>query len=274
MFITWRLIKTPPASGAWNMAVDEAILQAVGNGHIMPTLRLYSWEPACLSVGYAQPISDVDIKQLKHRKWDIVRRLTGGRAILHTDELTYAVVGPQDDPHLTGGVLESYRRLSKALMAALLNLGLTVEALPQPQSPGMNITMKEPVCFEVPSNYEITTNGKKLVGSAQARKRDGVLQHGTLPLFGDLTRITQVLSFPNEHQRQIASDRLLQRATTIESVLHRVVSWDEAAESLVTAFKDTLHIKLELTELTSQEIKNAEKLEKEKYAHPSWTERI
>ena len=274
MFITWRLIKTPPASGAWNMAVDEAILQAVGNGHIMPTLRLYSWEPACLSVGYAQPISDVDIKQLKHRKWDIVRRLTGGRAILHTDELTYAVVGPQDDPHLTGGVLASYRRLSKALMAALLNLGLTVEALPQPQSPGVNNTMKDPVCFEVPSNYEITTNGKKLVGSAQARKRDGVLQHGTLPLFGDLTRITQVLSFPNEHQRQIASDRLLQRATTIESVLHRVVSWDEAAESLITAFKDTLHIKLELTELTSQEIENAEKLETEKYAHPSWTERI
>ena len=274
MFITWRLIKTPPASGAWNMAVDEAILQAVGNGHIMPTLRLYSWEPVCLSVGYAQPISDVDIKQLKHRKWDIVRRLTGGRAILHTDELTYAVIGPQDDPHLTGGVLESYRRLSKALMAALLNLGLTVEALPQPQSPGMNNTMKEPVCFEVPSNYEITTNGKKLVGSAQARKRDGVLQHGTLPLFGDLTRITQALSFPNEHQRQIASDRLLQRATTIESVLHRVISWDEAAESLITAFKDTLHINLELTELTSREIENAEKLEKEKYAHPRWTERI
>ena len=159
-------------------------------------------------------------------------------------------------------------------MAALLNLGLTVEALPQHQSPGINNTMKDPVCFEVPSNYEITTNGKKLVGSAQARKRDGVLQHGTLPLFGDLTRITQVLSFPNEHLRQIASDRLLQRATTIESVLHRVVSWDEAAESLITAFKDTLHIKLELTELTSQEIENAEKLEKEKYAHPSWTERI
>jgi lipoate-protein ligase A len=256
------------------MAVDEAILQAVGNGRAMPTLRLYSWEPACLSVGYAQPIGDVDIQRLKLRKWDIVRRLTGGRAILHTDELTYAVVGPQDNPHLTGGVLESYRRLSKALMAALLNMGLPVEALPQPQSPGVNNRDKEPVCFEVPSNYEITTHGKKLVGSAQARKRDGVLQHGSLPLFGDLTRITQVLSFPNEHQRQVASNRLLQRATTIESVLERVVNWDEAAESLITAFSDALQIKLELAELTSPEIEYAEKLEKEKYAHPSWTERI
>jgi lipoyl(octanoyl) transferase len=274
MFDTWRLIKTPPASGAWNMAVDEAILQAVGNGHVMPTLRLYSWEPVCLSLGYAQSIGDVDIQQLKFRNWDIVRRLTGGRAILHTDELTYAVVGPQDDPHLTGGVLESYRRLSKALMAALLNLGLPVEALPQHQSPDINNRTQEPVCFEVPSNYEITSHGKKLVGSAQARKRDGVLQHGSLPLFGDLTRITQVLSFPSEHQRQIASDRLVQRATTIESVLQRIVSWEEAAESLIKAFKETLQLKFEVTELTSQEIENAEKLEKEKYAHPSWTERI
>ena len=114
MLETWRLIKTPPASGSWNMAVDEAILQAVGNGLVMPTLRLYSWKPACLSLGYAQPIGDVDTRQLEQRNWDIVRRLTGGRAILHTDELTYAVVGPQDNPHLIGGVLESYRRLSKA----------------------------------------------------------------------------------------------------------------------------------------------------------------
>jgi lipoate-protein ligase A len=256
------------------MAVDEAILQAVSNGHEMPTLRLYSWEPACLSLGYAQSISDVDIQQLNYRNWDIVRRLTGGRAILHTDELTYAVVGPQDDPHLTGGVLESYRRLSKALIAALLKLGLPVEALPHHQSPGLNNKTKEPVCFEVPSNYEITTHGKKLVGSAQARKRDGVLQHGSLPLFGDLSRITEVLSFPNEHQRQIASDRLLQRATTIESALQQIVSWEEAAESLIAAFKETLQIQFEQTELTSQEFENAETLEKEKYAHPSWTERI
>lgn len=274
MFKTWRLIKTPPASGAWNMAVDEAILQAVGNGLVMPTLRLYSWEPACLSIGYAQPIGDVDLKRLKRHNWGIVRRLTGGRAILHTDELTYAVIGPQDDPHLTGGVLESYRHLSKALMAALLNLGLPVEAIPQHQSPGGNNRTKEPVCFEVPSNYEITTQGKKLVGSAQARKRAGVLQHGSLPLCGDLTRITQVLSFPNEHQRQSASDRLLQRATTVESVLQRVVSWEQAAESLITAFSDTLQIKFEDTQLTSTEIDYAEKLKKEKYAHPNWTERI
>jgi lipoate-protein ligase A len=159
-------------------------------------------------------------------------------------------------------------------MVALLNLGLPVEALPQPHSTNVNNRVKEPVCFEVPSNYEITTLGKKLVGSAQARKRNGVLQHGSLPLFGDLTRITQVLTFQSENERKIASDRLLQRATTIESVLQRIISWEEAAESLIEAFKDTLQLKFELTELTSQEIENAEKLMKEKYAHPSWTKRI
>ena len=256
------------------MAVDEAILQAIGRGSVLPTLRLYSWNPTCLSLGYAQPFKDVDTQQLKIHNWDIVRRLTGGRAILHTDELTYAVAGPQDDPRLAGGVLESYRRLSKALLAALLILGLPAEAFPQHQNPGSSNRSKEPICFEVPSNYEITVHGKKLIGSAQARRKNGVLQHGTLPLSGDLTRITQVLSFPREQKRKTATERLLLRATNIESIINRVVSWEEASVAFISAFSETLNIQFEPTELTPMELAHAEELVKEKYAHPSWTERI
>jgi lipoate-protein ligase A len=271
---TWRLIKTPPAHGAWNMAVDEAILEAIGRGSVIPTLRLYAWDPACLSLGYAQPISDIDPVLLGKHGWDIVRRTTGGRAILHTDELTYSVTGPQIEPRLTGGVLESYRRLSQALLAALINLGLPAEALPQPKTPNANNHPKEPVCFEIPSNYEITVHGQKLIGSAQARKKQGVLQHGTIPLYGDLTRITHVLRFPDEEQRKAAASRLLSRATTVETVLNRLVSWEEAADALKYAFSKTLKLHLAPAELTDDELARADQLVKEKYAHPDWTERI
>ena len=91
------------------MAIDEAILEAAGHGEVPPTLRLYSWQPACLSLGYAQPFADADQAALERFGWQIVRRPTGGRAILHTDELTYSVSGPQSEPRLAGSVLESYR---------------------------------------------------------------------------------------------------------------------------------------------------------------------
>src|SRR5690349_12894602 len=95
---TWRLLHTPASSGAWNMAVDEAILEHTGRGESHPTLRLYAWEPACLSLGHAQSFSDVDVPRLKAHGWEVVRRLTGGRAILHTEELTYSVTGGPDEP--------------------------------------------------------------------------------------------------------------------------------------------------------------------------------
>ena len=92
---TWRLLLSEPLSGPENMALDEALLENVGRGMAAPTLRLYAWRPPCLSLGYAQPVGDVDQTALAEHQWDVVRRPTGGRAILHTDELTYAVIAPQ-----------------------------------------------------------------------------------------------------------------------------------------------------------------------------------
>lgn len=166
---TWRLIKSKPLIGAMNMALDEAILEFVGKKNSPPTLRLYAWEPPCLSLGYAQPYADVDEQALKSLKWDVVRRPTGGRAILHTDEITYAIIAHQDEPEMEGGILESYRRLSKGLLQALAILNIHATADKEYQIPP-GIQKNGPVCFEVPSNYEITVDGKKLIGSAQARR--------------------------------------------------------------------------------------------------------
>lgn len=268
---TWRLIITPAARGAWNMAVDEAILEHIGRGGVPATLRLYAWSPACLSLGHAQPFADVDRARLKERGWEVVRRATGGRAILHTDELTYSVTGSADEPVLAGGVLESYNRLAGALLLAVKNLELPVE---MKEGKADSSTAPNPVCFEVPSTYEITVGGKKLIGSAQARKKEGVLQHGSLPLTGDLTRICQALTFESDAVRANAAQRLLARATTVESALGRAVTWDESAEAFIHAFEEQLGICFEKRDLSDSELKRAEELVLEKYDHPSWTERV
>ena len=116
--------------------------------------------------------------------------------------------------------------------------------------------------------------GKKLIGSAQARRREGVLQHGSLPLTGDLSRICHALVFLDESARENAMDRLLARAPTVESVLGREVDWDTAAQAFVRAFESQLGLSFEEEELSESELSRAEELVQEKYAHPSWTERI
>jgi lipoate-protein ligase A len=265
----WRLIVSPAANGPYNMALDEAILECVGERLSPPTLRLYTWEPPCLSLGINQTIADIDLQILAEKGWQLCRRPTGGRAILHTDELTYAVIGPDDDPLLHGSVLESYRRIAAALQNALLILGLNAQAekqynLPQGASP------QAAVCFEAPSNYEITVAGKKIIGSAQARKAFSVLQHGSLPLAGDLTRITEVVKYPDESTRRFAAVRLLEHAATVEMILGNPVSWQEAASAFARAFKTTLGIELKPGSISEKELERAATLLVEKHANQKW----
>jgi len=265
---TWRLIISDPQRGSSNMAQDSAILAAIGRGDVPPTLRLYRWDPPCLSLGYSQPSADVDLPRLRERGWDLVRRPTGGRAILHTDELTYAVIGPRTDPRLEGGLMDSYRRISRALFQALLSLGVPVE-VHQGKNP---LAYHQPVCFENPSDFEITVAGKKIIGSAQARKKEGILQHGSLPLSGDLTRITQVLAYPSEQQRDQAAQTLLEKGQTVASVLGRDIPWEEAARAFTDAFQAVLNLDLRTGELTPAEMETAEALVQEQYGNPAWTQ--
>lgn len=269
---TWRVIDHSQGKGSWNMAVDEAILESVYTGESPATLRLYAWEPACLSLGHAQPYSEVNTRALTKNGWDVVRRPTGGRAILHVDELTYSVIAPEDEPRVRGGVLESYLRLSEALLESLRILGLSPQAKEKSQSDKKG--KPNPVCFEVPSNYEITVNSKKLIGSAQARRKGGILQHGALPLYGDLTRIVTALNFQDGQAELTAKSSLLAHATTVEKELGYPVTLEQAKHAFKLAFEESLNLYLDPSELTSKEIHRAEELQKIKYAHPSWTERI
>jgi len=270
----WRLLMTEPLDGPLNMAIDEAILREVALGQSPPTLRFFDWTPACLSLGYAQPDADADLARLQERGWDIVRRPTGGKAILHTDELTYSVITPQTDPRMEGGIVESYRRLSLGLVRGLELMDLIArndKVYANGESPenttGLTTTSKDnPVCFEVPSNYEITVIGKKLIGSAQARKQGVVLQHGSLPLTGDIARICDALTFPDEEAREIAKERVRARAITLESALGEVISWERAANAMKHGFRETLNLEFQTGSLSENEWTRARELKESRYS--------
>lgn len=269
----WRLIITPPLTGATNMALDEVLLHSAANKQEPPTLRLYSWQVPTLSLGYSQSSKEVNILLLEQFGWGLVRRPTGGRAILHTDELTYSITAPMDDPLVSGNLLESYQRISRALLRALQNLGVSARADSE-YSNQVTSDRKEPVCFEVPSNYEVTVNCKKLIGSAQARKNNGVLQHGSLPLFGDLTRITQVLNYEGEEKRKKSADSLLGHAGTVLSLTGKTISLEEAQKAFINAFSSTLDIQFSMCEPDQREWALVSELEKNKYNSPDWTQRL
>jgi lipoate-protein ligase A len=255
------------------MALDETLLFFTSKKESPPTLRLYAWNPPTLSIGYAQKSGDVDLKAIADYGWNFVRRPTGGKAILHTNEITYSITAPLDNPVVVGTLLESYQKISQALLEALVLLGVTADSTkmagPTPTSISSN-----PVCFEVPSNYEITSKGKKLIGSAQARKSGGVLQHGSLPLIGDITRITSVLRYNSEEERIADVQKLLAHATTVEMLEGKVISWQQAADALIQAISSALNIEFQPGNPTINELVMANDLEKSKYATDEWNFRL
>jgi lipoate-protein ligase A len=251
------------------MAIDEAIVTSVLEGASPPTLRFYAWSPPCLSLGRGQPFADVDLAACQTAAVDVVRRPSGGRAILHTDELTYSVALLQTDPLAAGGILESYRRLSEGLLAGLRLLGVQAAQVVSARKPTEDLSA---VCFETPSDYEITVQGRKLAGSAQWRARGGVLQHGTLPLCGDITRVISYLALPGT-EREAQRQTLRTRATTLEASLGRSVPFAQIASALADGFSQALGLELIPGELTTREQDLSAELRRSRYAAPDWTQR-
>lgn len=248
----WRLIiERTPRTGAWNMAIDEAIMESVAAGEALPTLRFYAWEPPCLSLGKRQPLDGIDLARCRADGIDVVRRATGGFAILHTDELTYSIATQPNDPRADGAILDAYRKLSQGLLAGLQLLG----ALPRmnPVIPG-GVHNASAACFEMPSAYEIVVGQQKLIGSAQARPAGRVLQHGSLPLTGDIARLVPYLAYERDEERVALANHLRERATTISDALGRTVSYDEAAEAMARGFGEALNLTFEPGEPSTDEL--------------------
>jgi lipoate-protein ligase A len=175
----WRLLLElePPASAAWNMSVDEALLAGVSRAG--PTLRLYRFERPAASLGYRQPAPPW-AQGAGARGLDLVRRASGGGTVLHAGDLTYAVAAPRAWPELPSGARASYAWVQDALLCGLSALGLAVAKARARRS-----AARAELCFAASTGAEIELCGRKLVGSAQRRTREGWLQHGSIRLADD-----------------------------------------------------------------------------------------
>jgi len=186
--MNWSLLDTGANLGAYNMAVDEELLARAQAGETMPVLRFYTWDPPAVSIGRFQKIETaVNADACKRLGFDIVRRITGGRAVLHHHELTYSIIARADDPLFPSTVIGTYKVIALALLAGLRNLGMPAEMASRSHQHERHAVQdeKNPACFSSPSLYEILVHNRKIIGSAQRRLSGAFLQHGSILLSYD-----------------------------------------------------------------------------------------
>jgi len=266
---TWRLIIEDQArSGPANMAIDQAIAESCAAGITLPTLRFYRWEPPAVSLGRHQPSSDLNLDAAEEHGYEIVRRTTGGRAILHVDELTYSVSAPKDEERMKGPVIDAYLRISNALVTGLQKLDVQADKASGDVRAGQDVSA---ACFEVPSAYEITVQGRKLLGSAQSRRAGYVLQHGSLPLEGDITRLIDVLALSDQDTIRLRH-QLSNRACTLSQAMPTgIIGFAEVTAALSNSFEQVLNLTLEPSALTPEELYRSAVLIREQFANSTWT---
>jgi lipoate-protein ligase A len=260
----WRLIVDRQARGAWNMAVDEAILDryAGPDAPRVPTLRLYGFVPAALSLGRLQQASSShDPRFLRSQGIDLVRRPSGGNAVLHDRERTYSLVGSLRRPPFAGGVVETYREIAAVLVHALRRLGIDSEVGPGAPRESREQRRREPACFALLSSHEITHRQRKLVGSAQLRRRGAFLQHGSIPLRLELSRLEGALG--SGVSRAALTDLETAAGTTIEP--------GRLDAAIVEAFEQQFRRAATPEPLSPTELEHATRLYAWKYCSTSWT---
>jgi len=252
---SWRMIVEPAQAAAENMAIDEAIAIAFSEGKAPETLRLYTWKTPSFSIGAFQMLEQDWITLLEAQEIDIVRRMTGGRGLLHEHELSYSVIASIKNPLFSGGIKGTFESISLGLLAGLKEIGVagilhTPARKPQPRA-------KKTLCFDAVSGYEITAQGKKLIGSAQRRWKTHFLQHGSFVIKQSETR-----AFPSKliSENQITLTELMASPPNPETLIHAIKA----------GFEKTFDLNLEVGELSDYEKKLAQGCLQEKYARRTW----
>lgn len=266
----WRLISSEAEDGASSMAIDEAILEAVVQEQSPPTLRISGWKPGFLSIGQDQPWYIVDEAACSANSWDVVRRQTPGRAILHVDGLSLSITINASDPRAAGDKDEQFARISTCLKYSLKAMGLDADRS-QPYYEDRGPSGK--AFFDGPSNYQVTVGGRKLVCGAMLSNEAAVMIQCTLPLFGDIKAIANVLNFDLPGERLALIARIGYRAASLESFLGRQPGFDEVAAYLQDGFTKGLHVSLNKGGLSKPESSRASQLQAEKYTSAEWTKR-
>jgi lipoate-protein ligase A len=261
----WRLVPYAIHGPAYNMAADEAILQCYLQGLVPPTLRFYGWDPPSLSLGHFQKIEGgVNLGNLSAGGFGLVRRPTGGRAVLHHHELTYSVVAGAKDG-LPGNLAGSYLYISRAFVDTFGQFGVAGELHPKTTAEASSTG----ACFESPSWYELKVNGRKLVGSAQLRRGDSFLQHGSILLDFSADDLATVLQLPEGFTVNQLIKRLRQKVTSFRE-LGVMVEPTRLADAITDSFRNLYQLEFIAQPLLDIERQMIHELITTQYANPDW----
>lgn len=235
----WQFINTGYHNGEFNMQFDIDLAEKLLQGKIPPTLRVYGWKPWTVSLGYNQNENDINVQKCHEYGFDIVRRPTGGRAILHANELTYSVVMPAEDK----SIVEVYSAISKALVAGLKKICAEIDyEKSQPNFQQFYREQESIPCFSRSARYEVQVKGRKLVGSAQRRISsphypEVVLQHGSILLGDEHKLLAEVLNVQNDIRAKIIQD-MEHKTITLSAAAKKRVTFAESANAVKTGFEE------------------------------------
>jgi len=238
----WRFVNTGLNPGGFNMDYD---LDLVRNFTGSPVLRVYRWVPYCISLGANQDYNSVDQKKAAEGGLEIVKRPTGGRAILHAEELTYSVVYPISDDKTPKQI---YREVNLALKCGLKKYNLLFEKIElehsQPHFPTFYKDTKSALCFAVSAMNELNFHGKKIVGSAQRKIGNAILQHGSILCGSFHKKIIDYLNLPFDKLEEIKNE-IEQTTTELEAILGENINYQKLSIAIKEGFENHFNIKLE-----------------------------
>jgi len=259
----WRLVpfqRYPPRE---NMAIDEAIFREVQRSGGPPTIRLYGWMSPAVSIGHFQHIDrEIDLDACRQGGVTVVRRPTGGKAVYHDDDLTYAVIAGENNTLFPPTILETYRVISKCLVQGLHKLGLEAILAEEGRMQGQGSL--EASCFSVPSLHELLVQGRKICGSAQMRSRGVFMQQGSLLMSFDPEKTCDIM-LPHREPRANQVQALQEKVTSLYDHLPRSVTREDVCQSLIEAFQDEWAVSFAEGALTAAEEKLKDHLLATKY---------
>lgn len=259
----WRFIYTGKNDAFFNMALDEALLILSEEKHIPPTLRIYQWEPEAVSIGYSQKIEKtLDLKKCKEKNIDVVRRLTGGRAVLHDNDLTYSICASRSYFDLLGvSINETYKRIGLAFLKSMGFLNIKGE-WERRSSRGNELTSYEfsKPCFSSSIKYEIKVDGKKLIGSAQRRFKASFIQHGSIPLGEQSFDLADLLPEIDEERKQKIKLRLEKNSVSLQDLLSSNLDINQILSAIKSGFSSFFSVDLKDNGLDTEELKLIDKL--------------
>ncbi len=233
---TWRFINSGKLKPFENMAMDEAILFGIINQNTPPAIRVYDWNPPTVSFGYHQKINEHILSdKVKEFGFGLVRRPTGGRAVLHYDEVTYAVIS-RTDGILAGSVLESYQKIGEVLLATLHEIGIDATMQNSMPTEKEQRTWVNP-CFTSASKYEINYKGKKIIGSAQIRKGNALLQHGSILLNHNQELMAELIPTKTDKEKETIKKLLSKKTIAVNDIIKDALSFNAFVNILRNNFK-------------------------------------